>query len=136
MKARYWLTRCRRPHTMIDLTCVKGTMLIHELRGAVATHPTWPRENSEHHHLSQANPFPRCKTTSYGRGQGLTRTLPVSVWADIITPAQSFTEVIQPTSAATTSSFSSTGLRVPCAWLEPLFFFWASWQQRESELSQ
>lgn len=55
-----------------------------------------------------------------------TRTLPVSVWADIITPAQSFTEVIQPTSAATTSSFSSTGLRVPSAWLAPLLIFWAS----------
>lgn len=73
-------------------------------------------------------------TTSHGRDEGLTRTLPVSVWADIITPAQSFTDVIQPTSAATTSSFSSTGLRVPSAWLEPLFIFWASWQQRESEL--
>lgn len=60
------------------------------------------------------------------RAWGLTRTLPVSVWADIITPAQSFTEVIQPTSAATASSFSSTGLSVPSAWLEPLLIFWAS----------
>lgn len=81
-----------------------------------------------------SNPLCRYKTTSYKRGQGLTRTLPVSVWADIITPAQSFTDVIQPTSAATTSSFSSTGLRVPSAWLEPLFIFWASWQERESKL--
>ena len=70
----------------------------------------------------------------WGGGQGLTRTLPVSVWADIITPAQSFTEVIQPTSAATVSSFSSTGLRVPSAWLEPLLIFWASWQEREQGL--
>lgn len=96
----------------------------------------WSREDGLRHHIpikaeivdQTASPL------MWGGDQGLTRTLPVSVWADIITPAQSFTEVIQPTSAATVSSFSSTGLRVPSAWLEPLLIFWASWQQREQGL--
>lgn len=57
----------------------------------------------------------------------LTSTLPVNVWADIMTPAQSFTDVIHPTSAATFSSFSSVGLQAPSACVSPPpLIFWAS----------
>ncbi len=51
----------------------------------------------------------------------LTRTLPVSVWADIMTPAQSLTEVIQPTSLAAASSLSARLMP------SPVVIRWTSW---------
>lgn len=55
---------------------------------------------------------------------GLTRTRPVSVWAEIMTPAQSLTEVIQPTSLAAESSLS------PRLMPSPVVTRWTSCSQR------
>lgn len=67
-----------------------------------------------------------------------TRTLPVSVWAEIMTPAQSLTEVIHPTSLAGASSFSSGPLVVLSAvgLLAGLFTFWASWKKEQNEVNK
>lgn len=54
----------------------------------------------------------------------LTRTLPVSVWAEIMTPAQSLTEVIQPTSLAAGSSLSVRLMP------SPVVIRWTSWKKR------
>lgn len=57
----------------------------------------------------------------------LTRTLPVSVWADIMTPAQSLTEVIQPTSLAAASSLSVR--LIP----SPVVIRWTSWRNKKTK---
>lgn len=68
--------------------------------------------------------------------EGPTRTLPVSVWAEIMTPAQSLTEVIHPTSLAGASSFSSGPFGLSAAWLlAGLFTFWASWKKNKAHLA-
>ena len=56
----------------------------------------------------------------------LTRTLPVSVWAEIMTPAQSLTEVIQPTSLAAGSSLSVRLMP------SPVVIRWTSWNKAGS----
>lgn len=127
---RCWPTLQMNPQTT-GLCTQRTQPLLHDLlftphfpiaRGLEKPQETWCPSKWRHQ-------GPDSRPPRGGGSWGLTRTLPVSVWADIITPAQSFTEVIQPTSAATASSFSSTGLRVPSAWVEPLLIFWASWQK-------